>query len=174
MKPWTDRQGRFSALRTLAYVIAITPAIVIAYWFFTGALQPLSVKNALHLCGDWAARFLVFTLALTPLMRVFNYTKLALIRRVSGVTTFAYAMTHFILYIVFVKYDLGFVVSEIYHRFYLTIGFVALIGLSLLAGTSFDAAIRKLGGNWKRLHQLSYGIAVLGLFHYFLQSKIDV
>ena len=174
MKPWTDRQGRFSALRTLAYVIAITPALVIAYWFFTGALQPLSVKNALHLVGDWAVRFLVFTLALTPLMRLFNYTKLALIRRISGVTAFAYAITHFILYIVMSKFDLNFVASEIIHRFYLTIGFVVLIGLCLLAGTSFDSAIRKLGGNWKRLHQIAYGLAVLGLFHYFLQSKIDV
>jgi methionine sulfoxide reductase heme-binding subunit len=103
-----------------------------------------------------------------------NYTKIALIRRMLGVTSFAYALSHFILYIVNVKFDLGFLVSEITHRIYLTIGFVALLGLSALAATSFDSAIRKLGQNWKRLHKISYGLAVLGLLHYFLQSKIDV
>ena len=171
---WNDRQGRLSPLKSATLALAIAPALVIAYWFFTGALQPLSVKNAIHLTGDWAIRFLVLTLALTPLQRMLNYTKIALIRRMLGVTSFAYALSHFILYIVNVKYNLGFLVSEIIHRFYLTIGFVALLGLSALAATSFDAAIRKLGQNWKRLHKISYGLAALGLFHYFLQSKIDV
>jgi methionine sulfoxide reductase heme-binding subunit len=174
MKLWQDRQGRFSPLKSATLALAVAPAFVIAYWFFTGALQPLSVKNAIHLTGDWAIRFLVLTLALTPLQRMLNYTKIALIRRMLGVTSFAYALSHFILYIVNVKFDLGFLVSEITHRIYLTIGFVALLGLSALAATSFDSAIRKLGQNWKRLHKISYGLAVLGLLHYFLQSKIDV
>ncbi len=174
MMLWTDRQGRFSPIKTAALVFAVTPAIVIAYWFFTGALLPLSIKNALHLVGDWAIRFLVLTLALTPLQRIFNYPKIALIRRMMGVTAFAYAFTHFALYIVNVKYDLAFVASEIIYRFYLTIGFVALLGLSALAATSFDSAVRKLGTKWKTLHRMVYGLAVLGLFHYYLQSKIDV
>ncbi len=171
---WNDRQGRLSPLKATTLLVAIAPAVVIAYWFYTGALQPLSVKIALRLIGDWAVRFLVLTLALTPLQRMLNYTKIALIRRMLGVTSFAYALTHFTLYIVSVKFDLGFLVSEIIHRFYLTIGFIALLGLSALAATSFDSAVRKLGQNWKRLHRISYGLAVLGLFHYFLQSKIDV
>jgi methionine sulfoxide reductase heme-binding subunit len=171
---WNDRQGRLSPLKSATLAVAIVPALVIAYWFYTGALQPLSVKNAIHLTGDWAIRFLVLTLALTPLQRMLNYPKIALIRRMMGVTAFAYALAHFSLYIISVKFDLGFVVSEIYHRFYLTIGFAALLGLSALAATSFDAAVRKLGQNWKRLHKIAYGLAVLGLFHYFLQSKIDV
>jgi methionine sulfoxide reductase heme-binding subunit len=91
-----------------------------------------------------------------------------------GVTTFAYALTHFTLYIVNSKYDLIFVASEIVLRIYLTIGFIALIGLSFLAATSFDSAVRKLGKKWKMLHRLVYGIAVLGLLHYFIQTKIDV
>lgn len=171
---WNDRQGRLSPLKLATLALAVAPAVVIAYWFFTGALQPLSVKNAIHLTGDWAIRFLVLTLALTPLQRMLNYPKIALIRRMVGVTAFAYAFAHFTLYIINSKYDLGFVASEIYHRFYLTIGFVALLGLSALAATSFDAAVRKLGQNWKRLHQISYVLAGLGLFHYFLQSKIDI
>ena len=171
---WNDRQGRFSWLKAAALALAVIPGLVIAYWFFSGALMPLPVKNAIHLTGDWAVRFLVITLSLTPLMRVYKWTKLALIRRMMGVTAFSYAFTHFCLYIVMSKYDLGFVASEILFRFYLTIGFVTLLGLSALAATSTDTAVRKLGSKWKTLHKISYGLAVLALFHYVLQSKIDI
>ena len=150
MTPITDRQGRFSPLKAGTLALAFLPALVIAYWFFTHQLGPLAVKAALRLIGDWTIRFLVITLALTPLQRIISWPKIALIRRMLGVTTFAYAMTHFILYIVNSKYDLGFVASEIIYRFYLTIGFVALLGLGLLAGTSFDSSIRKLGKRWKQ------------------------
>ena len=174
MTPLTDRQGKFSPLKATTLALALLPAAVIAYWFFNHQLGPLPIKEALRHVGDWTIRLLVITLALTPLQRLLNYPKIALIRRMLGVTTFAYALTHFLLYIVNSKYDLGFVASEIVLRFYLTIGFVALIGLSLLAATSFDAAVRKLGKKWKMLHRLVYGVAVLGLLHYFIQTKIDV
>jgi sulfoxide reductase heme-binding subunit YedZ len=171
---WNDRQGRFSWLKAAALALAVIPGLVIAYWFFSGALQPLPVKIAIRLIGDWAVRFLVISLALTPLQRIYRLNKLALIRRMMGVTAFAYAFTHFCLYIVMSKYDLAFVASEIALRFYLTIGFVTLLGLSALAATSTDAAVRKLGSKWKTLHKISYGLAVLALFHYVLQSKIDI
>jgi methionine sulfoxide reductase heme-binding subunit len=171
---WNDRQGRFSWLKACALGFAVIPGLVIAYWFFTDSLMPLPVKNAIHLTGDWAVRYLVFTLSLTPLQRLFRWNRLALIRRMMGVTAFAYALTHFFLYIVMSKYDLGFVVSEIARRFYLTIGFITLLGLSALAATSTDAAVRKLGTRWKTLHKIVYGLAGLALFHYVLQSKIDV
>jgi sulfoxide reductase heme-binding subunit YedZ len=174
MMIWNDRQGRFSPLKFVTLALAILPALFITYWFFSGALQPLSVKNAIHLTGDWAIRFLVVALALTPIQRILNYPKIALLRRMVGVTAFAYALAHFTLFIVNSKFDLGFVATEIFKRFYLTIGFVVLLGLSALAATSTDTAVRKLGANWKRLHRVVYGLSVLGLFHYFLQSKIDV
>ncbi len=174
MTPLTDRQGRFSPLKAATLALALLPAAVIAYWFFTHQLGPLAVKAALRLIGDWTIRLLVITLALTPLQRLLNWPKISLIRRMLGVTTFGYAFTHFILYIVNSKFDLVFVASEIVLRFYLTIGFVALLGLSLLAATSFDSAVRKLGKKWKMLHRLVYGVAVLGLLHYFIQTKIDV
>ena len=174
MTPLTDRQGKFSPLKATTLALALLPATVIAYWFFTHQLGPLPVKEALRHVGDWTIRLLVITLALTPLQRLLNYPKISLIRRMLGVTTFAYALTHFLLYVVNSKYDLIFVASEIILRFYLTIGFVALIGLSLLAATSFDSAVRKLGKKWKMLHRLVYAIAILGLLHYFIQTKIDV
>jgi sulfoxide reductase heme-binding subunit YedZ len=66
------------------------------------------------------------------------------------------------------------VASEIIHRFYLTIGFIVLLGLIVLGVTSTDAAIRRMGRWWKRLHRLGYALAVMALLHYFIQSKANV
>lgn len=174
ISPWTDRLGRFSLLKTGVFTLVFIPAILIAIAFWRNELGPLPYKEALHQIGDWTVRLLIVTLALTPLQRILMWPKLALIRRMLGVTTFAYALTHLTLYTVNEKFDLVFVASEIVKRIYLTIGFTALIGLSLLAATSTDWALRKLGRNWKRLHMIVYAIAVLALLHYFMQSKIDV
>jgi methionine sulfoxide reductase heme-binding subunit len=171
---WQDRQGRFSPLRAGTLALGLLPAIVITYWFATHQLGPLGVKEAMKLIGLWGMRFLIMSLALTPLQRMFNWPKLALIRRMAGVTAFAYLFAHFSLYIVHSKYDLAFVASEIVSRVYLTIGFVALLGLGLLAGTSFDSVMRRMGPKWKMLHRSVYLLAVLGLLHYFIQTKIDV
>jgi methionine sulfoxide reductase heme-binding subunit len=171
---WQDRQGRFSPLRAGTLALGLLPAIVITYWFATHQLGPLGVKEAMKLIGLWGMRFLVMSLALTPLQRIFNWPKLTLIRRMAGVTAFAYLFAHFALYIAFVKYDLAFAASEIVSRFYLTIGFAALVGLGALAGTSFDSVVRRMGSKWKVLHRSVYALAVLGLLHYFIQTKIDV
>lgn len=170
----TDRAGRFSALKALALAALFTPALYLLYRAQVGDLGPLPFKEALHVTGDWTVRFLVATLALTPLQRIGNWPRLALIRRMLGVGSFCYAALHFTLTVANDNFRLGFLASEIAHRYYLTIGFAALLGLAALASTSTDAMVRKLGPNWKKLHRLVYGIAALGLFHFFLQSKIDV
>lgn len=174
MTPFTDRARRFSWLKTLTLAGLAAPAIYLAYRYWTFDLGPLPIKEALLQCGLWTVRFLVVALALTPAQRILNWPKLALVRRMVGVGAFSYAALHFTLYIVNSKFDLGFVAAEIVLRFYLTIGFVALFGFSLLAATSTDWAVRKLGKRWKQLHRIVYGIAALGLLHFFLQSKIDV
>lgn len=174
LSPWTDRAGRFSALKTAVFVLALLPALYYAFELWQNDLGPLPYKEALRRIGDWTVRLLVITLALTPLQRILMWPKLALIRRMLGVTTFTYALTHFSLYVVNQNFDLAFVASEIVQRIYLTIGFTALTGLSLLAATSTDSALRRLGRNWKRLHMIVYGLAVLALLHFFIQSKIDV
>ena len=174
MTPFTDRTGRFSWLKTLTLAGLVAPAAYLAYRYWTFDLGPLPVKEALLVCGLWAVRFLIITLALTPAQRILNWPRLTLVRRMTGIGAFSYAALHFTLYIINSKFDLGFVASEILLRFYLTIGFVALAGFSLLAATSTDWAIRRLGKRWKQLHRIVYGIAVLGLLHFFLQSKIDV
>ena len=174
MAPWNDRSGRFSPLKAATFAGLFVPGMFIAYWLWSDQLGPLYIKEVIHRTGDWAVRFLLMTLTITPLARFTGWTKLIALRRMVGLATLAYAATHFFLFIVDQSFDLGRVASEIYLRIYLTIGFTALLGLSLLGVTSFDAAIRALGRSWKRLHMAIYGIAVLAILHFFMQSKINV
>jgi methionine sulfoxide reductase heme-binding subunit len=91
-----------------------------------------------------------------------------------GVAAFAYAFSHFCLYIVDENFDLAVVASEIVQRIYLTIGFVALLGLAALAATSTDGMVRRMGGKaWQRLHRFVYVIGVLAVVHYCFQSKLE-
>ncbi|MCJ2074557.1 sulfoxide reductase heme-binding subunit YedZ [Methylobacterium sp. E-016] len=172
--PWLDRAGRLSLLKLVAFLIAVAPAVYLAGAYATNALGPKPITALIHGTGEWTIRFLLASLAVTPLRRVANWPKLINVRRLLGVTTAAYALAHLALYVVDQNFDLAKVVSEIALRFYLTIGFVALVGLIALGATSTDAAIRRMGASWSRLHKAAYAISILGLLHYFLQSKIDV
>jgi sulfoxide reductase heme-binding subunit YedZ len=96
------------------------------------------------------------------------------VRRMIGVGAFCYGFAHISLYTLDQMFDLGTVVTEIVARIYLTIGFTALLGLAVLAATSTDGMVRELGGlRWRRLHQLIYLVGVLGLIHFFQQTKLD-
>jgi len=183
MTPWTDRSGKFSPLKAAVLAGACLPALWLAWQAASGTLAPSAapgllgarpITEAIHQTGDWAIRFLWMSLAVTPLRRTANWPKLILVRRMLGVTALCYALTHLTLYTVDLKFDLARVASEIVLRFYLTIGFVALLGLVTLGSTSTDAAIKRLGRNWNRLHKIVYVIGVLAAFHFFIQSKADV
>ncbi|WP_019902933.1 protein-methionine-sulfoxide reductase heme-binding subunit MsrQ [Methylobacterium sp. 77] len=172
--PWRDRAGRVSALKLATFLFALAPGIWLAVAYGFDALGPKPITALTHSTGEWAVRFLLLSLAVTPLRRIANYPKLILVRRMLGLTVLAYGLIHLGLYIVDQNFILSKVVSEIVSRFYLTIGFVALVGLAVLGVTSTDGMIRRLGKAWPRLHKTVYVIAALGLFHYFLQAKIDV
>ena len=173
--PWNERNGRFSPLKAIVFAALFAPAIYILWRFASGELQPKPVTEMIHRSGDWAARLILLSLLVTPLRKLGAWPKLIAVRRMVGVAAFAYAFTHLSLYVVDQSFNLVHVGAEIALRFYLTIGFVTLLGLSALTATSTDAMIRRLGGpRWNRLHKLIYLIAVLALFHYYLQSKADV
>jgi sulfoxide reductase heme-binding subunit YedZ len=172
--PWLDRAGRLSWLKLAVFLACIAPALYLAGAYRLDALGAKPITALIHATGEWAVRFLLFSLAISPLRRIADWGKVLVVRRMLGVTVMAYAVAHLTLYAVDQNLILTKVVTEIALRLYLTIGFVALIGLIALGLTSTDAAIRTLGPNWHRLHRLVYTIAVLALVHYFLQSKIDV
>jgi sulfoxide reductase heme-binding subunit YedZ len=173
--PWNERNGRFSVLKAIVFVLLFAPAAWIVFQAATGMLDPKPVTEMIHRAGDWAVRLMLLSLLVTPLRRFAQWPKLIAVRRMVGVAAFAYAFAHLSLYVVDQKLNLPHVASEIVLRFYLTIGFAAWLGLASLSATSTDAMIRRLGAaRWNRLHKLVYAIAALAIFHYYLQSKLDV
>lgn len=173
--PWNDRQGRFSALRAACFALVLVPALILAWQAWAHQLGSKPWTQAVHDTGTWALRILVITLAVTPLRRILDWNKLIGIRRMLGLSAMAYALGHLALYCIDLAFDWGLILSEIVKRFYLVVGITALIGLVVLGVTSTDGMIRRLGsGRWQHLHNIVYLIACLGLFHFALQSKIDV
>ncbi len=173
--PWNERNGRFSPLKAVVFAGLFLPAAWIAYLAASGALEPKVVTEMIYRTGLWAIRFLTLTLLVTPLMRGARLPKLIAVRRMLGVAAFAYVTAHLSLYVVDQHFALGHVASEIALRFYLTIGFVAWLGLAALTATSTDGMIRRLGAKrWRRLHSIVYGLAAVALLHFMIQAKADV
>jgi sulfoxide reductase heme-binding subunit YedZ len=172
--PWRDRHGRLLPIKAAVLPLLFLPALVLAFWWATGALGARPVHELILGFGLWTVRLVMISLAITPARAVFDWPKLLLVRRMVGVAAMAYGLGHLSLYVVDENFRLPTVVSEIVLRFYLTIGFIALVGLSVLGATSTDAAVRRLGRRWKFLHRSLYGIAVLALLHYCIQSKAIV
>ena len=172
--PWTDRKGQLSPLRLAVFIGVFVPAIAIFADLVFGPMRPEPFEYALHESGKWVVRFLLLSLAVTPLRRILAWNRLIGVRRMIGVSVLCYALLHLGFYAAQENWHLGKVASEIVLRIYLTIGFAALLGLIALGATSFDAAVRKMGRNWNLLHRLTYLIGVLALIHFFLQAKSDV
>lgn len=172
---WRDRRGRLSWLRVATLALLLLPvakALFDADAIFHGA-RP--INDMIHRAGFWALVFLGVTLAVTPFRRIARYGNLVEVRRMLGVGTFCYIAAHLTLFVADQSYDLGKAAYEITHRWYLIIGGTAWLGLAALAATSTDGMVRRLGPlRWRRLHQAIYAIALLGLIHYFQQTKADV
>ncbi len=171
---WTDRAGRVSALKIVVLAAIFLPACWLALNWHEGWLGARPRTALIHQSGLWTVRLLLLSLAITPGRAVLGWARLLLVRRMLGVATAGYALAHLGLYAMQQDFHLLHVGSEIIHRIYLLIGLAALLGLVSLAVTSTDAMIRRLGRGWKRLHRWVYGIGVLGLLHFFMQSKSDV
>jgi len=150
------------------------PGLELLWRAWNDDLGARPVTLATHITGDWAVIFLLLSLALTPARATFDWQPLIQVRRRIGVAAALYALAHFGIYIYDQKWNLVVVALEIAKRFYLTIGFVALLMLVALAITSTDGWQRRLRRNWKRLHWLIYPAAVIALLHFFIQSKINV
>lgn len=169
------------AAKGLIHALALVPAAILAwqirqeYLTGSGGLGADPVAEIEHRLGLWALRFLMITLAITPLRQIIHQPVLIRFRRMLGLYAFFYATLHFSAYLVL---DLrGYwaqIFEEIAKRPYITVGFTAWLLLVPLAATSTTAAIRKLGRNWTRLHRLIYLIGVLAVLHFWWLVKSDV
>jgi len=161
--------------KPLLFIVCLLPAAWLVYRALSNNLGANPVEELSHRSGDWTLRFLLITLAVTPLHRKFQLPRLVALRRMLGLYAFFYASMHFLIYLVL---DRSLLMSEILKdigkRPYITVGFTALVLLIPLAATSNRYMIKRLGRNWKRLHRLVYLIAIGGVIHYMWLVKSDL
>jgi sulfoxide reductase heme-binding subunit YedZ len=148
------------------WAILSLPAIPILLSLTRGA--PQAIEGALHPTGEFAARFMIITMMITPLMMLFKGSSwprwIMKRRRYLGVAAFGYALAHTILYLID-EGSVAFTGGEIF-KLYIWTGWLAFLIFVPLAITSTDGWVRSLGTNWKTLQRLIYGAAVLTLLHW--------
>jgi sulfoxide reductase heme-binding subunit YedZ len=134
------------------------------------------VKEGEHFLGEWTLRFLIFTLAVTPLRQLLKWNWIAKHRRTMGLFAFAYGLMHWLVYILLdIQLDFQEMVTDVTKRPYILIGSLALLLLLPLALTSTKRMIARLGGKrWNRLHKLIYATCVLGIIHFWMAVKADI
>jgi sulfoxide reductase heme-binding subunit YedZ len=134
-----------------------------------------AVETVQDTFGQWGLRFLIITLAVTPLRDWFNAPWLVQLRRMLGLYAFFYVLMHFLTWLILDQgmYWSG-ILKDIGERPFITIGFAALLMLTPLAVTSTNGMMRRLGRRWKKLHRLVYVIVLFGVWHYYWQVKADV
>jgi sulfoxide reductase heme-binding subunit YedZ len=172
----TLKQIRF-IWKPIVFVTCLLPVLLIVGDAFeiTGRLGANPVEAILDRLGNWALRFIMITLAVTPLRRMSGWNWLSRFRRMLGLFTFFYAFMHFITwYVLDREMRLADIVEDLTERPFITLGFTAVVLLTALAVTSFTAIRRRMGTRWQSLHNMAYVVGILGVWHYWWQVKKDV
>ncbi|WP_373413955.1 protein-methionine-sulfoxide reductase heme-binding subunit MsrQ [Ensifer aridi] len=156
----------------MLYALGFIPAVFAFYLGATGQLPGNAIKEFEHLLGLWALRFLVATLAITPIRDLFGVNWLRY-RRALGLLAFYYVLMHFLAYMV-LDQMLRFpaIIADIARRPFITIGMTAFVLIIPLALTSNNWSIRRLGQRWNKLHKLVYVIAAAGALHFAMAVKV--
>lgn len=158
------------------FVLSSAPFLWIVLRAYQGKLTANPVEFLQHATGDWTLRFLIFTLAITPLRKLLDLADLIRFRRMLGLFAFFYACLHFLTYIgPDQSFDLAGMWRDVQKRRFITVGFTAFVLLIPLAITSTKGWIRRLGGKrWQVIHRAVYVAAVCGVIHYYWLVKSDV
>ena len=162
-------------IKPLVFAIALIPFFLLLLRILRNDLGPDPAEELAIETGLWTLRFLILTLALTPLRRISNRIEFVRLRRMLGLFALFYATVHFMVWLTFL---LGFrwsdVLEEIIERPYITVGFSAYLILVALGITTPKVMVRRLGKNWKRLHRLVYVASILGVIHLLWILRLDI
>ena len=165
---WRNALLSAGAKPVLALLLAL-PMAWLVYATFNNLLGPNPAEALSRQTGDWTLRGLCLVLAITPLRVMLQTPGLLRLRRTVGVATFVYACVHLLCYAWFDQgFDLTDIWRDILKRPFIWLGFSAWVLMLPLAATSFNTAIRWLGGRrWQALHRLVYAAALLSVLHFF-------
>ncbi|MEC5386402.1 protein-methionine-sulfoxide reductase heme-binding subunit MsrQ [Uliginosibacterium sp. H3] len=179
-----DRLRRFrnpspriiSLIKVVVFLLCLLPVGHMAWGIYTDNLGANPVEYITRGTGDWVLRFLLITLAITPLRKLTGLPWLVRLRRMLGLFAFFYVVLHLITYLwLDQSFDWQAIVKDIVKRPFITVGFAAFVLMTPLAVTSTNAMIRRLGGKrWQALHRAIYAIGVLGVVHYWWLVKRDI
>ena len=160
-------------LKPAAFVVALLPFAWWGYRALNGQLGANPIEATTRYLGDWALRFLLIALAVTPVRLLTKWNTIGRMRRMLGLFAFFYVTLHVMSYVgLDLFFDMQALLQEIVKRRYITVGMFALVILIALAATSTDAMIRKLGGKrWRGLHRLVYPAAIAGVIHYYMMVR---
>ena len=162
--------------KVFVFVVSSIPFVLLAIRLVRNDLGINPVETLQVTTGDWTLRFLLFTLAITPLRKTFKLPELIRFRRMLGLFAFFYVTLHFITYLWLDQtFNLSGMLDDVAKRKFITVGFAAFLLLIPLAATSTTGMIRRLGGKrWHRLHSAIYVCGILGVIHYYWKVKSDV
>jgi len=172
----TLQQIRF-IWKPIVFLMCLLPLLLLIGDAFgvTGNLGANQIEAILDRFGNWALRFIIITLAVTPLRRLTDWNWLSRFRRMLGLFTFFYAFMHFLTWLLLdQELRLSEILEDVIERPFITLGFTAMVLLTALAVTSFMAIRRRMGKRWQLLHNMTYVIGILGIWHYWWQVKKDI
>lgn len=157
----------------IVWLLGAIPLALLVWDIFTGGLGIDPVRDIEHRLGRTALYFVIGSLCFTPALRLFRIN-LVKFRRPVGLVAFSYAALHFATWIVL---DMGFlwsqIVADIVKRPYLILGMIALTILTVMAVTSGNRVLRKLGPvRWRQIHRMIYAAAPIAVLHWLISHKI--
>ena len=161
-------------LKQALFLVCSLPFLLLAAAMYQQNLGANPIETLNHTTGSWTLRFLLITLAMTPMRKLSGWSGWIRFRRMLGLFTFFYAVLHFLSWIWLDQQFLWpSIVEDVLERPYITLGFAAFLLLIPLALTSNKYSMRKLKRRWQALHKLVYLIAILGVLHYLWLVKAD-
>src|SRR4051812_39086096 len=164
-------------LKPVVFLLCLAPlGFLIWASSVPGALGANPFEALTDRTGDWTLRFVLITLAVTPLRVLTGWNVVIRFRRMLGLFAFFYSFLHFLTYVWFTQYfNLSEITKDVVKRPFITVGFVAFLLMIPLAVTSTKKWISRLGGKrWKKLHLAIYITGILGVIHYYWRVKSDI
>jgi sulfoxide reductase heme-binding subunit YedZ len=166
-KPWA---------KVPIWLLSLTPVFWLAWRAWKQDLTANPIEYVTHFTGDWTIRFIVFTLAITPLRKLLKLPDLIKFRRLIGLFAFFYGTLHFLTWFALDKFfDMHEILADFAKRRFITMGLLAFLSMVPLAVTSTTGWIRRMGGKrWQGLHRLIYVTGVAAVIHYYWLVKSDI
>ena len=161
--------------KPIVFVLCLLPAVLLVTGVFRDSLGANPIEYITRATGTWTLRFLLITMAITPVRKLLGQPDLIRFRRMLGLWAFFYGCLHLITWMWLDKFfDTSEMLADLTKRRFITVGMLGFALMVPLAVTSTKGWIRRLGRNWSRLHKLIYVSAAAGVVHYWWLVKSDI